>query len=191
LTCYLVFERIFFLTIGGRLISLIESGGTSMLTNLFRSPEQITIGYESSRLSSTQRLMMTIITFTLTVGMTLGLSTNVFAQRFQQTNLVSDVPGLAATTDPNLVNPWGLARSASSPWWVADNGRGVSTLYDGNGGIVPLVVTIPVPPGGTPPRRPPAPSSTAVQTSWETASSSSPKMGRSPAGAAAPAPFCG
>jgi uncharacterized protein (TIGR03118 family) len=98
--------------------------------------------------------MMTVITFILTVGMTLGLSTNVFAQHFQQTNLVSDVPGLAATTDPNLVNPWGLARSATSPWWVADNGTGVSTLYNGAGAIVPLVVTIPVPPGGTPPSAP-------------------------------------
>ena len=125
-----------------------------MLTKLFRSPKQITIGYESIRPSSTQRLMMTVITFTLTVGMTLGLSTNVLAQRFQQTNLVSDVPGLAPTTDPNLVNPWGLARSATSPWWVADNGTGVSTLYNGSGGIVPLVVTIPVPPGGTPPSAP-------------------------------------
>jgi uncharacterized protein (TIGR03118 family) len=125
-----------------------------MLTNLFRSPEQITISHESIRSSSAQRLMMTVITFTLTVGMTLGLSTNAFAQRFQQTNLVSDVPGMAPTTDPNLVNPWGLARSATSPWWVADNGTGVSTLYNGSGAIVPLVVTIPVPPGGTPPSAP-------------------------------------
>jgi uncharacterized protein (TIGR03118 family) len=99
--------------------------------------------------------MMTVITFTLTVGVTLCLSTNVFAQqRFQQTNLVSDTPGLATTTDPNLVNPWGLARSDTSPWWVADNGTGVSTLYNGSGGIVPLVVTIPVPPGGMPPSTP-------------------------------------
>lgn len=125
-----------------------------MLTRLFRSPEQITIGYESTRLSSSRRLMMSVISFTLTVGMTLCLSMNVFAQHFQQTNLVSDVPGLAATTDPNLVNPWGLTRSATSPWWVADNGTGVSTLYNGSGGIVPLVVTIPVPPGGTPPSGP-------------------------------------
>jgi uncharacterized protein (TIGR03118 family) len=125
-----------------------------MLTNLFRSPEEITVGCESIRLSFTRRLVMTVIMFTLTVGMTLGLSRNAFAQRFQQTNLVSDVPGMAPTTDPNLVNPWGLARSASSPWWVADNGTGVSTLYNGAGAIVPLVVTIPVPPGGTPPSAP-------------------------------------
>ncbi|HKQ05402.1 MAG TPA: TIGR03118 family protein [Blastocatellia bacterium] len=97
---------------------------------------------------------MTVITFALTVGMTLCLSTNAAAQHYQQTNLVSDVPGMAPTTDPNLVNPWGLARSSSSPWWVADNGTGVSTLYNGSGGIVPLVVTIPVQPGGTPPASP-------------------------------------
>jgi uncharacterized protein (TIGR03118 family) len=97
---------------------------------------------------------MTVITFALTVGMSFCLSTNAVAQHYQQTNLVSDVPGMAPTTDPNLVNPWGLARSSSSPWWVADNGTGVSTLYNGSGGIVPLVVTIPVPPGGTPPASP-------------------------------------
>lgn len=63
--------------------------------------------------------------------------------QYQLTNLVSNLPGNAAVTDPNLVNPWGLARSSSSPWWVADNGTGLSTLYGGQGNIVPLVVTIP------------------------------------------------
>jgi uncharacterized protein (TIGR03118 family) len=65
------------------------------------------------------------------------------SQHYKQTNLVSDMPGVAAVTDPNLVNPWGLARSSSSPWWVSDNGMGVSTLYSGTGAIVPLVVTVP------------------------------------------------
>lgn len=64
-------------------------------------------------------------------------------QHYQQTNLVSDVPGLAPATDPHLVNPWGLARSPTSPWWAADNGTGVSTLYNGTGAILPLVVTVP------------------------------------------------
>jgi uncharacterized protein (TIGR03118 family) len=64
-------------------------------------------------------------------------------QHYKQTNLVSDVPGMAKVTDPNLVNPWGLARSSGSPWWVSDNGTGLSTLYSGTGAIVPLVVTIP------------------------------------------------
>jgi len=58
-------------------------------------------------------------------------------------NLVSDVAGLASFTDPDLVNPWGLARSAGSPWWAADNGTGLSTLYKGSGAKQGLVVTIP------------------------------------------------
>jgi uncharacterized protein (TIGR03118 family) len=72
---------------------------------------------------------------------------------FHQTNLVSDIPGLAQSTDPNLVNPWGLSSSATSPIWVSDNNAGVSTLYRGNGAVLSLVVTIPAPGspiGGTP-----------------------------------------
>src|SRR5258708_22492878 len=65
---------------------------------------------------------------------------------FSQTNLVSDLPGLAAATDPNLVNPWGLARSGTGPWWVADNGTGLSTIYTGAGGVQGLVVTVPTMP---------------------------------------------
>jgi uncharacterized protein (TIGR03118 family) len=62
---------------------------------------------------------------------------------FVQRNLVSDVPGMAETTDPNLINPWGLAQSAGSPFWISDNNAGVSTLYDGQGNAQSLVVTIP------------------------------------------------
>jgi len=65
------------------------------------------------------------------------------AQHYKQTNLVADTSG-ATTTDPNLVNSWGISRSSGSPWWVSDNGTGLATLYNGNtGAIVPLVVTIP------------------------------------------------
>ncbi len=66
---------------------------------------------------------------------------------YQQTNLVSDLAGMAPVTDPNLVNPWGLVASATSPWWVSDNGAGLTTLYNGQGQIVPLVPTIPAPTG--------------------------------------------
>ena len=69
-------------------------------------------------------------------------------------NLVSDVRGLAEHFDPNLVNPWGVALSPTSPFWVSDNGAGVSTLYNGQGEAQPLVVTIPPPGGGTPPSAP-------------------------------------
>jgi uncharacterized protein (TIGR03118 family) len=64
-------------------------------------------------------------------------------QHYTQTNLIADLPGVAAVTDPNLVNPWGLARSSSSPWWISDNGSGLSTLYSGTGVVESLVVTIP------------------------------------------------
>jgi uncharacterized protein (TIGR03118 family) len=73
---------------------------------------------------------------------------------YQQTNLVSDLPGVAAVTDPNLVNPWGLSRSATSFWWVSDNGMGLSTLYSGTGAKQSLVVTIPNAAGGTDPSAP-------------------------------------
>jgi uncharacterized protein (TIGR03118 family) len=72
---------------------------------------------------------------------------------FHQTNLVSNIPGLALSTDANLKNPWGLSSSATSPIWVSDNNAGVSTLYRGDGSTVSLVVTIPAPDsptGGTP-----------------------------------------
>jgi uncharacterized protein (TIGR03118 family) len=62
------------------------------------------------------------------------------------TPLVSDLPG-AKVTDPNLKNAWGVAFTpAASPFWIADNANGLATLYDGDGTIVPLVVTIPCPP---------------------------------------------
>lgn len=70
---------------------------------------------------------------------------------YQQTNLVADVAGQAAATDPHLVNPWGLSASTAGPWWVANNGTGTSTLYNGAGAIQSLVVTLPNVPGETAP----------------------------------------
>jgi uncharacterized protein (TIGR03118 family) len=68
--------------------------------------------------------------------------------RFTVTNLVSDIPGVAPVTDPNLVNPWGTSELAGGPLWVSDQGTGVSTLYTGDLSgsplaAVPLVVSIP------------------------------------------------
>lgn len=71
------------------------------------------------------------------------------AQHYKQTNLVSNIVGMAPTIDPNLKNPWGLTRSSGSPWWIGNNNSGTSTLYDGKGNIIPLVVTVP-PPKGAP-----------------------------------------
>jgi uncharacterized protein (TIGR03118 family) len=68
-----------------------------------------------------------------------------------QTNLVSDLPGVAKLQDPNLVNPWGISESTGSPFWISDNNAGVSTLYSVPGAnntpvsINSLVVSIPSP----------------------------------------------
>jgi uncharacterized protein (TIGR03118 family) len=51
------------------------------------------------------------------------------ADTFVQTNLVSDIPGLAALTDPELHNPWGISHTATSPIWVSNQGAGTATLY--------------------------------------------------------------
>ena len=55
---------------------------------------------------------------------------------YKQTNLVSDKAAARlwrANIDPNLLNPWGVAFFPGGPFWVSDNGAGVSTLYDGIG----------------------------------------------------------
>jgi uncharacterized protein (TIGR03118 family) len=76
--------------------------------------------------------------------------------RFATTNLVSnDTSRIPAThADPHLINAWGLAASATSPWWISDNGTGLSTLYDGTGKPQALVVTVPTPPGVSGPAKP-------------------------------------
>lgn len=75
-------------------------------------------------------------------------ATGIPGNTFVQQNLVSDIPGLAARTDPNLVNPWGISLSSTSPFWVSDNHTGLATLYNGSGSPLSLVVTIPPSPGG-------------------------------------------
>jgi uncharacterized protein (TIGR03118 family) len=64
-----------------------------------------------------------------------------------ETNLVSDLPGVAKNLDPHLVNPWGISESPTSPFWVSDNGAGISSLYNTAGAPQALAVTIPAPPG--------------------------------------------
>ena len=86
------------------------------------------------------------------LGVALLLSLGAFAQdaatnSYTVTNLVTNA------TDANLINPWGLSRPVSSTakeneWWTADQVTGLSSLYDANGAVVPLVITIP-PASGT------------------------------------------
>jgi uncharacterized protein (TIGR03118 family) len=75
------------------------------------------------------------------------------ASGYTQTNLVSDQSGMAMNTDPNLVNPWGISYSPAGPFWVSDNGTGLTTVYTGTGMVESIVVTIPTANGngvGTP-----------------------------------------
>src|SRR5215470_19518601 len=86
-----------------------------------------------------------------------GFAACLSANSYLVHNLVADQPGVADHTDPNLVNGWGVALNPFGPAWVADNGTGVATVYDGlgnpalvpdgTGKLVPLVVQIP---GGAP-----------------------------------------
>ena len=68
-----------------------------------------------------------------------------WGNRYAQTNLVSDKNSAAqaAFNDPDLLNPWGVAFFPGGPFWISDNGAGVSTLYDGTGVKQALTVTIP------------------------------------------------
>jgi len=48
---------------------------------------------------------------------------------FTQTNLVSNIDGLATITDPQLVNPWGVSHSETSPFWTSNQRTNTTTLY--------------------------------------------------------------
>jgi len=87
-------------------------------------------------------------------GSILGTAVAGIAAGFVETDLVANKSPLtdgngvvhnAPIQDPNLLNPWGLTASSGSPFWVADNGAGVSTLYNTAGTPQALVVSIPAP----------------------------------------------
>jgi uncharacterized protein (TIGR03118 family) len=69
-------------------------------------------------------------------------------------NLVADQPGIADFTDPNMVNPWGFATSATSPFWLTDGGTGLSTVYSSNGAPSATKPTVPPSAKGTAPSTP-------------------------------------
>jgi uncharacterized protein (TIGR03118 family) len=73
---------------------------------------------------------------------------------YRQTNLISDAAGVAPVLDPLLVNPWGISSTASSPFWVANNGTSTTQLIRGDVAGAPVVLnaspqTITIP-GGLP-----------------------------------------
>lgn len=69
-------------------------------------------------------------------------------------NLVSNQFGIADFMDTNLVNPWGFATTASSPFWVTDGGTGLSTVYSSNGTPSATKPTIPPSAKGASPSTP-------------------------------------
>jgi len=83
------------------------------------------------------------------IGSSLLLALPVLAapNAYIQHNLVADTAGVADLTDPNLVNPWGIAESATSPFWISENGTGLATVYSTSAtatiAIASLKVTIP------------------------------------------------
>jgi uncharacterized protein (TIGR03118 family) len=88
--------------------------------------------------------LLTLLLGTLAAG---PANADGFVVGYSTHYLVSDGSVPADHTDANLVNAWGIAFNPFGPVWIADNGTGLSTLYDGAGNIVPLVVTIPLPQG--------------------------------------------
>jgi len=68
------------------------------------------------------------------------------ANSYKVVKLVADQAGKAKKTDTDLVNPWGMADSATSPWWVADHGTNRATIYGSDGTKATLVVSMQGPP---------------------------------------------
>lgn len=83
------------------------------------------------------------IVLTSCFAVLLIFSASMAVAQYQLTNLSSNQVGQAHHTDPLLANAWGMARGATSPWWVSDNTSGWSTLYDEHGVAQGLRVLIP------------------------------------------------
>lgn len=90
------------------------------------------------------------------LGTFAALADNDDNDRYQQVNLVSDMPGVAALQDGDLVNAWGMSFSSTSPFWISDNGTGKATLYsvtNDSGGMMQVTkqaLQVSIPGEGTP-----------------------------------------
>jgi hypothetical protein len=69
-----------------------------------------------------------LVTIAIAVG-TLYAGTWRAEADYVQTNLVSDIDGLAKVFDPVLQNPWGISHNATSPFWISDQRTNFTTLY--------------------------------------------------------------
>jgi uncharacterized protein (TIGR03118 family) len=80
-------------------------------------------------------------------GMSMPVAPKPPASPVTVTNLVEDQAG-ATQVDPHLVNAWGLVAGPATPWWVDNATTNTSTLYNGTGTVIPLVVSVPGQPTG-------------------------------------------
>jgi uncharacterized protein (TIGR03118 family) len=88
--------------------------------------------------------------FVLALSLVSGTAMAVCGQSYEATTLVKNT---GKKGDTQLINPWGLADGPGAPFWLGDEGSGLSTLYTGTGAKQSLVVTIPTASGtgvGTP-----------------------------------------
>jgi uncharacterized protein (TIGR03118 family) len=102
----------------------------------------------------TDRNRLRVLSKIMLALMAMTFSMAGFGEHYTRTDLTANTPATAPITDPNLVNAWGLSRSSGSPWWISDNGTGLSTLYNQTGAPQSLVVTIPPPSGQSGPSTP-------------------------------------
>src|SRR5437016_9297083 len=79
----------------------------------------------------------------LSVVLSLGSVQPAAAQFYTQHNLVSDGFVPADHSDPNMANAWGLVSGPATPWWIADNGTGRTTLYNVGTGTIQAIFTVP------------------------------------------------
>ncbi len=89
-----------------------------------------------------------LMTTTIIVGTLCAETWRACADTFVQSDLVSDIAGEAAITDQSLVNPWGISNTATSPFWVSDQGTNTATLYAVTGNLDVSKVTAVNPPTG-------------------------------------------
>jgi len=80
------------------------------------------------------------------LALVVGLAPRPAAAQYTMAGLVSNLSGRAVWTDPNLVNAWGIANSSSGPFWISDQGTGLSSFYNGTGSPFGMV-TVPGAPG--------------------------------------------
>ena len=99
---------------------------------------------KSSRLSVTASLAVAALMF---AGLAGPAALAAPRDTYHVNALVSD-GSQAESTDPNLKNAWGIAATATSPWWVSSNLPNLATIYNGVGEAQPLVVQIPGSPTG-------------------------------------------